>query len=121
MSYDDAQVAASDAFKYYHATHLGRVIDWCRHTELKLWTDLEQQFDTVPLCRAPWCYAVLPVPLKTCPTIGPTLQIASRICRNSKHSSIQSPLFPILGNSSFLPGMETGVFNNLVEKGCFQA
>lgn len=66
--------AATDAFKYYQAAHLGRMIDWCRHTEFKPWIDIEQA-SSVPLCRASWCYAALPASLKTHPIIGPTLRM----------------------------------------------
>lgn len=114
-------VAAPDAFKYYQAAHLGRMIDWSRHREFKLWIDIEQQSSPIPLGRAPWCYAALPVPLKTHPIIGPTLRMGSGLCRNSNFSTTQSPLFPILGNPSFPPGMELGAFKNLIERSCFQA
>lgn len=102
-------VAVPDIFKYYREVHLGRVVDWCRHTELKLWIGMEQQQSPVPLRRAPWCYAALPISLKTHSTIGPMLQIGARTCRDSKYFSKQSPLFPILGNPSFLPGTEAGI------------
>lgn len=36
-------------------------------------------------------------------------------------SSIKSPLFPILGNPDFPPGLDPGAFGSLMEKGCFQA
>lgn len=42
-------LAVPDVVKYYQAVHVGRVIDWCRHTEFKLWTELEQEFSVVPL------------------------------------------------------------------------
>lgn len=45
-------VAVPHVSKYHQAAHIGRVIDWCRHTEFKLWTDMEQQVSPVPLHRA---------------------------------------------------------------------
>lgn len=89
-------------------------------THFKFRTDIEQ-LNPVPLCRASWCYAALPASLKTHPIIGPTLRIGSRICLNPKFSSIQSPLFPILGNPSFLPGIVPGAFDSFLEKSCSQA
>lgn len=114
-------VAAPDVFKYHQAAHVGRIIDWCKHRYYKLWMTIEQQFSPVPLSRALWSYATLPASLKLHPTLGPTLRIGSKICRNHMFSSTQLHLFPILGNPGFPPGLELGEFGRLMEKGCFQA
>lgn len=112
-------VAVLDIFKYYQAAHLGRIIDWCRHGEYKLWATIEQS-GTVPLNRAIWCYATLPTSLKSHPTIGPTVHIGYKIIQNPRFSTIHSPLFPKLGNLEFPPGLEPWAFENLREKGRFQ-
>lgn len=39
----------------------------------------------------------------------------------SKLSSIDSPLFPILGNPQFEPGLRKGSFGALIDQGFFQA
>lgn len=91
------------------------------HRDFKLWTAIEQQSSPIPLYRAMWGYADLPASLKIHPTIGPTLRIGSMVCRTSRLPSIQSPLFPILANPIFPPGVETGPFRRLLERGLFQA
>lgn len=113
-------VAAADIFKCYQAAHLGRIIDWCRHGEYKLWMTIEQQSSPVPLNRAIWCYATLPASLKLHPTIGPTLQMGYKNIQNPGFSTIHSPLCPILGNLEFPRGLERGALRNLRERGCFQ-
>lgn len=114
-------VAAPDLYRYYQAAQLGRIIDWSRHGQHKLWNTIEQQVSPVPLNRVVWSYTALPTSIKTHPTIGPTLRIGCKICQNPRFSSKHLPLFPILGNLVFLPGLEPRMFGNLWEKGCFQA
>lgn len=97
---------------------LGRVIDWCRHGNFKLWT---QQYSPFLLGRASWCYAALPLAPKTHPIIGMTLCICWSLCRNPAMSSGQSPLFPILGNPNFPPGLKDGAIHRLSFAGRFQA
>lgn len=70
-----------DIQKYHQATHLTWVIDWCRHGDQKLWTQLEQ-FSTIPLHRAPWCFQALPPVLKVHPAISPTLRVCNLLFKN---------------------------------------
>lgn len=53
-------LAVPDIYKYHQAAHLTRVLDWCRHGDHKIWTHLKQQFSTIPLHSAPWCFRALP-------------------------------------------------------------
>lgn len=72
-------LALPDVRAYYQAVHLGRLIDWCRHHETKLWTQLEQNQSIVPLRRAPWCCPAVPIEIKRHPLIGNTLEICARL------------------------------------------
>lgn len=39
---------------YYHASHIGRIIDWHCHSNLKDWVSMENDMGTVPLHFSPW-------------------------------------------------------------------
>lgn len=106
---------------YYRATHLGRLIDWCRHTTSKLWTQLEQAQSATPIHRIPWCYIALPTDLKRHPLIGNTARVCAHLIDSSSLFSRNSPLKPILGNPLFEPGVGDGGFRELREEGLFQA
>lgn len=99
-------LAISDLYKYYQAAHLGRLIDWCRHGDTKIWPCLEQAQSSVLLNGAPWCFRGLPINVKTHPLIGPILRQCSWIFSEGKLSPLDSPLFPILVNPQFSPGRE---------------
>lgn len=45
-------LALPDVRRYYQAVQLGRVIDWQRHSDLKLWVQVEQCQSPIPLRRA---------------------------------------------------------------------
>lgn len=105
---------------YYRATHLSRLIDWCRHTTTKLWTQLEQAQSAFPIHRIPWCYTVLPTDLKRHPLIGNTARVCAHLIDLSPLFTRNSPLKPILGNPLFEPGIE-GRFRELREVGIYQA
>lgn len=102
---------------YYQAVHLGRLIDWRRHLETKKWTQLEQSHTIIPLGGTPWCYQGLPVELKRHPLIGNTAQICAKLISKTAISSLNSPLYPVIGNPLFTPGMQDGVFRRLGEAG----
>lgn len=68
-------MAVPDMHTYYQAVHLGRLIDWCQHQDIKLWSQLEQDQSDIPLHRAPWCYQLLSGTIKRHPLIGPTTRI----------------------------------------------
>lgn len=114
-------LAVPDVRMYYKAIHLGRLIDWRRHQESKLWTQIEQTQCEIHLNRAPWCYTCLPTDIKQHPLIGNTSKICAQIISKSPLSSSNSPLYPILENPRFLPGVEDVVFRRLGETGRFQA
>lgn len=95
-------------------------LDWCRHKQLKLWTDIELTLFSAFLPREPWCYSSLLETVKH-PCIGPTLRICAAVLTRQGFSSTHSPMFPILGNQAFTPGCEGSGFRNLMEGGCFQA
>lgn len=105
---------------YYHAVHLSRLIDWCRHREMKLWTQIEQDQSAIPLQRAPWCHLTLPMSIKRHPLIGNTTNICSHLISQSSSPSRSSPLFPIIGNPQFEPGLHDMTFQGLAEAGHFQ-
>lgn len=106
---------------YYQATHLGRIIDWCRHQESKLWTRLEQAQTQIPLGSAIWCREHLPPSLKKHPTIGTTISVGSQACFTHSLSTTKSPLFPIIGNPQFPPGMDPPIRKRLSTVNCTRA
>lgn len=100
---------------------MARLVDWCRHASFKIWPKIEQSQCEVPLRRAVWCFGDLSSALKKHPTLGPTLRICSRICSTTLLSSVNSPLYPIVGNPRFPPGLQEGPFRKLSDSQCFQA
>lgn len=68
---------------YYHAIHLSRLVDWCRHKETKLWPQIEQAQSETPLHRAPWCHTALPSSVKHKPPIGNTIKICAQLLSQS--------------------------------------
>lgn len=114
-------LAVPDMYKYYQAAFLSRLIDWSRHRDGKLWPGLEQAQSSALLQRAAWCYKDLPTITRAHPVIGPTLKIGFELFSKGKLLAIISPLFPILGNPQFEPGLRKGNFTALMEQGIFQA
>lgn len=110
-------LAMPEVHTYYHATHLSRLIDWCRHKDTKLWTQLEQAQSETPLHRAPWCYTALPSDLKRQPLIDNTIKICAQLITTSSLITRDSPLRPILGNPQFEPGIRDKRFRDLGEAG----
>lgn len=106
---------------YYQAVHLGRLIDWRRHQETKLWSQMEQSHTTIPLGGTPWCYQGLPTELKRHPLIGNTARICANLISKTTISSPNSPLYPIIGNPLFTPGLQDGIFRKLGEAGIHSA
>lgn len=114
-------MALPDIRAYHQALHLGRLIDWRRHKETKLWTQLEQSLTTIPLGGTPWCYQSLPIELKRHPLIGNTARICAKLISNPNISSRNSPLYPIIGHPLFTPGLQDRVFQKLGETGIHMA
>lgn len=108
-------LAVPDMYKYYQAVHLGRLLDWCQHGDLKIWPGLEQAQSRELLHRAPWCFRDLASNTKLHPTIGPTLHICYNLSKG-KLSTQDSPLVPILGNPQFILGIQKGPFEVLIKR-----
>lgn len=100
---------------------MARLINWCRHASFKIWPKIEQSQCEIPLHRAVWCFGDLSPVLKKHPTLGPTLRICSRICFTTQLLSVNSPLYPIVGNPRFPPGLQEGPFRKLLDWQCYQA
>lgn len=110
-----------DIKTYYHAVHLSRLIDWCRHRESKLWTQIEQAQSSFPLNRTPWCHEDLPFDIRRHPLIGCTISLCAHLFSQNSLSHANSSLRPILGNPLFTPGMSVLKFHTLRELGLHQA
>lgn len=106
-------LALLDIQKYYQAIHLGRVIDCQRHSNFKLWAQMEQTQINIPLKSAIWCYDTLPQELKYHPLVGTTLQLSSQASLQAFFTSRDSLLLPILGNPQNPPGLQSSEFKNL--------
>lgn len=113
-------LAMPDIRTYYHATHSGRLVDWCRNRDNKLWPRLEQAQSGIPLRWEPWCYASLPSNLKKHPLIVPTTRICAQLFTKASLTSRNLPLFPILGDPLITPGLHDVVFQNLISSDHFQ-
>lgn len=74
---------------------------------------LEQAQTVVPLKGTVWCSTDLPNTLKSHPLIGATIQLGSKAITSNLLSTAESPLFPILGNPAFPPGVGRSVFLSL--------
>lgn len=114
-------LAFPDILAYYQAIHVGRIVDWCRHGRSKLWALIQQAQTCIPLSRALWCYDHLQPLLKRHPLMGTTLRIGSVAIKHHSLSSLDSPLFPILGNPQFSPGLCPHTFGKLRRSGITQA
>lgn len=110
-----------DMYKYYQVALVSRMIDGCRHGDLKIWPRLEQAQSRELLLRAPWCFRDLPSMTKSHPTIRPTLRICNNLFAKGKLSSRDSPLVPVLGNPQFILGLRKGSFDLLIKQGLYQA
>lgn len=97
-----------DLYKHYQATLLSHLIDWRRHGDLKICPSLEQAQGNVLLHVPSWCFRALSPSIKAHPLIGPTLSLCSGLFSKDKLSSMEPPLFPILGIPQFSPGFEEG-------------
>lgn len=93
-----------DTILYYQACHLARVLDWCRHAQLKQWVDVELHSSTVFLPGLPWCSTQVPWAGLNHPTIGATWDVCQETFQLKGISPTPSPLFPIIGNPAFSPG-----------------
>lgn len=102
-------------------SHLGRILDWRRNAQTKLWVQLEQSQTHIPLKGTLWCYNSLPSDLKSHPLIGTTLRHSSRTVFHSSLTTRNSPLFPILGHPSFSPGLHPSEYSTLRDSGCDHA
>lgn len=96
-------LALLDVWKYYHATHLGKLIDWSRRYNAKLWTQLVQAQTDIPLKGALCCFDNLPPVLKAHPLLGTMLRICLSTVFSTFLSTHASPLLPILRNPGILP------------------
>lgn len=88
---------------------------------IKLWTQLEQSQTDIPLKAIVGPNTIGHPTLKAHPLIGNTLCICSRAVFPTNLSTPYSPLFPILGNLAFTPGMGTYNFPALLREGLSQA
>lgn len=71
--------------------------------------------------RAPWCFLSLPKEMVDHPLIGNTTKLCSALISAASISSQTSPLYPILGNPLFPPGVGGVEFRGLLRAGCMQA
>lgn len=113
-------LAVPDLYKYYQATLLGHLIDWCRHGVFKICPILEQAQSRVFLQKAPWCFSYLPTSIKAHPLVGPNLRLYYGLFSKGKLSTFESLLFSILGNPQFAPGLRQGAFNTLLDQSLYQ-
>lgn len=110
-------LALPDIRQYFLATQLGPILDWRRNAKTKLWVRIEQAQTDIPLKSAFWCYDLLPSGLKTHPLLGTTLRYSSQVSIQYSLTSNNSPLYPILGNPNFAPGIHSIEFDSLRRSG----
>lgn len=89
--------------KYQEATHLTRVVDWCKQYDMKPWFQLEQTVIDSPLAGLP-CLPERSITASTKlhPLIGVTLQAPRVIYWSTSLSPSPSPRIPVLGTPDFL-------------------
>lgn len=71
---------------------LTRVLDWCRHGQIKQRVQLEQAIVGIPLNLLPCCRTNLAVPIHTHPTVGENWRVCSKVFWISSLSSDPSLL-----------------------------
>lgn len=111
-------LALPDIWKYYQATHLGRVIDWSQHKDIKLWAQIEQHQTNIPLQTTIWYNDSLPLELRSHPFIGNTIKQCIQATLLTSLTTKTSPLTPILGNPKFPPGISSVQFQTLRSSNC---
>lgn len=98
-------LALPDIWRYYQAVQLGRVIDWQRHSDLRLWAQIEQHQSPITLRGALWCWDFVPLDINSHPLIGNTLKQCLHAITHAEQTTKTSPLTLIIGNPEFLPGL----------------
>lgn len=86
-------MALPDGNLYHMPCHMSRVLDWCHHSSLKQWVQVEQVLAGIPLESVLWCPTDLARQISDHPTIGER----QRICLKGP-----SPLTSIVGNPAFI-------------------
>lgn len=108
-------IALPDANLYLMACHLTRILDWCRHSTLKQWVQIEYTLAGTRLESLPWCHKPMPNRIIKHPTVGETWQTACKVFRDFLVAPLPSPLTPIVGNPAFAPGLDDPRFLQLLE------
>lgn len=104
-------MALLDANLYHTACHM--MLDWCHHSSLKQWVQVEQALAGIPLESVPWCIMDMPRQIPDYLTIGETQRICLKACRDFSVAPSPSPLTPIVGNPVFSPGLQDLRFREL--------
>lgn len=113
------RLVVPDLYKYYQSALLSHLIEWSQHGDLKIRPGLEQAQSSALLQWAPWCFSDLWSIFRKHLLIGPTLRVCFGLIAKGKLSSIDSPLFLILGNPQFESGLRKGTFGVLIDQGFF--
>lgn len=92
-----------DYYSYYVASHLNRLVDWCRNAEEKQWVRLKEAMAEIPLENILWSNNI-----KGGDGKGKTpYEIPQKVCRLACNiwnlSQFQSPLYLVSGK----PGLYT--------------
>lgn len=124
---DKGGMGLPDYRKYYHASHITRIIDWHCHQNLKDWVFLENELSPIPLKFSSWIpWISYPPTLKQHPLLNANLSIFHLLTKKSDLFSPLSPLTPLRNNSDFPQGMQnhslqaSDAESPLLAKHCFK-
>lgn len=86
-------VGFPDPVGYHKASHLARVVDWCKPHRDKPWIHLEQAMIAVPLGGLVWlAKADIPQAVRKHPTVGATLRVTRKIFKKLRYRHAQALL-----------------------------
>lgn len=110
------ELALPDIRIYYLASHLGRILDWRRNKQSKLWVQLEQSQSHIPLGEQCGATVTSHIDWNLTHSLVPLWRIAPKLLfiHLSRRKIL---LFSILGNTKFGPGLSPTEFPSLRESG----
>uniref|UniRef100_A0A803JJA9 Reverse transcriptase domain-containing protein n=1 Tax=Xenopus tropicalis TaxID=8364 RepID=A0A803JJA9_XENTR len=101
-----------DAYSYYIAIHLARILNWVSGEKRKDWCILEQSFSPIPLENIIWAEQdTYSCETKQHPLIQATLNVWKRNKETYMLTSSPYILQPLIKNPNFPPGLEKGSFD----------
>lgn len=107
ISKQNVFLAVPDVNAYLMASHIVRLLGWCKHEGHKLWISVEQAQSQTILAGLLWCLHGMPSSIRTHPAI-----CICQICICQRVFQQQD-----LSSTNFSPSLEGQHFKDLVKRG----